>query len=186
MDTAAVKIPRPPGRGLSIAEVMISLSISAMLLVGVSAAYSASANAVDANDRFFRATQAGRVTMSQVLTEIRRADSVLTAPTKDSVIVTRDPELAVSQGLAKEQSREFKYDPAGKKITLQIYYKNPDNTTYKSPLYTMASNVEQGTFGPPDTSNTIEVRVPVALVIKYAGNTVRLTGTAGPRRVAQN
>src|SRR5205085_1130645 len=63
-------------RGLSIIEVMISLTISAFLLVAVAAAYSASADAVEMNDKFFRATQAGRVTMNQVLTEIRRADAV--------------------------------------------------------------------------------------------------------------
>src|SRR5205823_7082731 len=72
-----------PRRGMSIAEVMISMAIAALLLVGVSAAYTASADAVEANDNFFRATQAGRVTMTQLLTEIRRADSVLTAPTND-------------------------------------------------------------------------------------------------------
>src|SRR4051812_31391096 len=63
-------------RGLSIIEVMISLTISAFLLVAVAAAYNASADAVEMNDKFFRATQAGRVTMNQLLTEIRRADSV--------------------------------------------------------------------------------------------------------------
>jgi Tfp pilus assembly protein PilW len=177
---------RSSRRGLSIVEVMIGLTITAMLLVGVSAAYCASADAVAGNDNFFLATQSARVTMTQVLTEVRRADSVVTAPSNDSIIVTRDPDLAVSQGAAKEQSREFKYDPASKKVTLKIYYKNPDGTTFTSPLYTMADYVEQATFGPPDTANSIEVRVPLTLVVKYAGNTVRLTGTAGPRRVSQN
>ena len=83
-------IPRPIScRGLSIVEVMISLTISAFLLVAVAAAYNASANAVEMNDRFFRATQAGRVTLNQLLTEIRRADSVFCAPTSDSIIVQR-------------------------------------------------------------------------------------------------
>src|SRR5215218_4356873 len=63
-------------RGLSIVEVMISLTICSFLLVAVAAAYNASASAVEMNDRFFRATQAGRVTMNQLLTEIRRADAV--------------------------------------------------------------------------------------------------------------
>jgi len=77
---------RRPRRGLSIVEVMISLTITSFLLVAVAAAYNASASAVEMNDRFFRATQAGRVTMNQLLTEIRRADFVACAPTSDSVM----------------------------------------------------------------------------------------------------
>lgn len=176
-------------RGLSIVEVMISLTISSFLLVAVAAAYNASASAVEMNDRFFRATQAGRVTMNQLLTEIRRADSVVCADTYDSIIITR-PEV---NQLPEEESREYRYDAASKKITLQIYYKKPapDNTTYTGPVYSLASNVEAATFGPADkmtdaTGHLIDVRIPITVEVRIAGNQVRLSGSSAPRRLLQN
>ncbi len=56
-------------KGLSLAEVMISLAISAMLLTAVAAAFTASSEAIEQNDQFFRASQAARVSMNQILTE---------------------------------------------------------------------------------------------------------------------
>jgi Tfp pilus assembly protein PilW len=180
-------IPRPIScRGLSIVEVMISLTISAFLLVAVAAAYNASANAVEMNDRFFRATQAGRVTLNQLLTEIRRADSVFCAPTSDSIIVQRPKQ----NRLTDEDSREFKYDKITKKITLQIYYKNAAGTTWTSPAYSLASNVEVAKFGPPDkmtdATGEHDVRVPVTVDVKIGSNSVRLSGSSGPRRLLQS
>ena len=179
----------PRRRGLSIVEVMISLTISSFLLVAVAAAYNASASAVEMNDRFFRATQAGRVTMNQLLTEIRRADWVACAPTNDSIIITRP---AINR-MPEEDSREYRYHPATKKVTLQIFYKKPapDNTTYKGPVYSLASNVESATFGPADqikdaTGHDLDVRIPITLEVKISGNQVRLSGSSGPRRLLQN
>lgn len=177
---------RGPRRGLSIVEVMISLTISSFLLVAVAAAYNASANAVEMNDRFFRATQAGRVTMNQVLTEIRRADWVACSPGYDSIIITRPQQSR----LTDEDSREFKYNSATKKITLQIFYRNA-TTTWTSPAYSLASNVEMAQFGPPDritdvTGTQVDVRVPVTVDVKIGSNSVRLSGSSGPRRLMQN
>ena len=172
-------------RGLSIAEAMISLAISSMLLVGVAGAYSASADAVDGNDRFFRATQAGRVTMNQVLTEIRRADKITTAPTYDSIIFDRSPDARMN---AEEQSREFKYDAVARTITLTIYFKKADGTTYTKGPYVMCRNVDSAKFGPPEKNKalTVELRVPVSLVVKLGSNVVRFADTSSPRRLAQN
>ena len=179
--------PRPHAgarrRGLSIAEAMISLAISSLLLVGVAGAYNASADAAEGNDRFFRATQAARVTMSQMLTEIRRADKTFTATTKDSIIITRPPEARLN---AEEDSREFKYDSVAKKITMTIFFKRPDNTVYTKGPYTMCRNVEEATFGPAASVGTAEVRVPVTVVVKLGDNTVRLSDTSSLRRLAQN
>ena len=44
--------------GLGMVEAMISLAIAASLLTAVAMAFRASADAVDQNDQFFRATQA--------------------------------------------------------------------------------------------------------------------------------
>lgn len=172
---------RRPRPGFSIAEVMVSLAITSMLLVGVAAAYTASAEAIDGNDRFFRATQAARVTMTQLLTEIRRADAVDTADLApfDTLFITRDPDLR----LPEEQFREFKYDAIGKQITLQITFKRvADGTIYKSVVYTLCRNVDEASFGPATKVGTVEVRLPVTVVVKTNGHTVRLSDTSGPRR----
>ena len=174
-------------RGLSIAEVMISLTISTFLLVAVAAAYNASADAVEMNDKFFRATQAGRVTMNQMLTEIRRADSVSVTPAGDKVDVIRPQ----PSRLPNETYRSFWYDAANKQMKLQIHYAPPAPLApYDSPWYSLARNVHVATFGPPETqldaNNTLAVtRVPVQLVVKIGNNEVRLSGSSGPRRAAR-
>ena len=172
--------PKAP-RGFSIAEVMLSLAITSMLLVGVAAAYSASSAAVDGNDRFFRTTQAARVTMTQLLTEIRRADSIDTADLApyDTLFITRDADLR----LPEEQFREFKYNAVAKTITLQITFKRvADGVVYKSDTYTLCRNVDEAKFGPAEKVSTVEVRVPVTVVVKSNGHTIRLSDTSGPRR----
>lgn len=177
--------PRAPRRGLSLVEVMISLTISTFLLVAVAAAYNASADAVEMNDRFFRATQAGRVTMNQLLTEIRRADSVQVFSDKIDVI------RPVQNRLANETYRTFAYDAANKQMKLQIHYNSPPAAAPDSPWYSLARNVELATFGPAevqkDANNTdVVTRVPVQLVVKIKNNEVRLSGASGPRRAAIN
>jgi type II secretory pathway pseudopilin PulG len=172
-------------RGLSIAEVMISLTISSFLLVAVATAYSTSADAVEMNDKFFRATQAGRVTMNQVLTEIRRAESVLCSAAGDSIIVTRPGE---TRAATFEVSREYKYNATAKTVTLQIYY-DKAGVKSTSPLYTMARNIESTSFGPPDKvtqadGTQLEVRVPVTVEVKLGSHKVRLSGSSSPRRVS--
>jgi hypothetical protein len=155
-------------RGLSIVEVMISLTITSFLLVAVAAAYNASASAVEMNDRFFRATQAGRVTMNQLLTEIRRADSVGCSAASDAIIITRPTATQTKDGVNVECERWFRYNAATKKVTVQVYFKRPDLSIYGGPVYSLASNVETATFGPPDTipnpaGGTFDARVPVTI-----------------------
>jgi hypothetical protein len=173
------RVMRRARRGLSLAEVMISLAISTFLLVAVAAAYTASADAVEMNDKFFRATQAGRVTMNQLLTEIRRADEV--AVFADHIEIFRP----VQNRLPNEFTRTYKYDAANKQMKLQISYLPP---AAPSPWYSLARNVEQATFGPAEMDPTPPsrvLRVPVTLVVKIGNNEVRLSGSSGPRRAAK-
>src|SRR5687768_67366 len=78
----------PSRSGLSIVEVMISLTIAAMLLTAVAAAFTASSDVIDHNDQFFRACQAARVSMNQMLTQIRRADVVGPVSNTDVTLTT--------------------------------------------------------------------------------------------------
>jgi len=151
-------------RGLSLAEVMISLAISAMLLTAVAAAFTASSDAIEQNDEFFRASQAARVSMNQILTEIRRCESVVvTSTATDLSMNAHDGKL-----------RDYVYDKAAKK--LQLVTSNP-----LAPNYTLASNCSDASFAYDSKGGKI-VRVSVTVVVHVGKNTIRLTGSAAPRK----
>ncbi len=63
--------------GFTLVELLLSLAISATLLVAAASAYNAAGSAVEENDRFFRATQQARVCMAQFVKEVRQAQKVL-------------------------------------------------------------------------------------------------------------
>jgi hypothetical protein len=174
-------------RALSGTEIVISLTITAFLAAAVAAAYNASADAVELNDRFFRATQAGRVTLNQLVTEIRRADSVEMTPDHRTVRVVRPQ----SARMANETYREYRYQPDTKAVTLQVFFDAAAGPITAGPVHPLASNIDDATFGPPkkdegDAGNntTTVIRVPISLKVKVGASEVRLTGASGPRRPA--
>src|SRR5438270_12686143 len=112
--------PRPR-RGLSMVEAMISLAICSALLVAAGAAFTASASAVQNNTDFTKASQTARVTMNQMLVEIRRADSVQ-CPSSTSASTYFDvirPDQTIGPN---EVFRRYSYDATAKQLSLQIYY----------------------------------------------------------------
>lgn len=186
--------PRTP-RGLSISEVLISLAITSMLLTAIAAAFHSSSQIITENDEFFRATQAGRVALNQMLTEIRRADNV---PARDSIVqaTATNPQFTV-QGIAanllpvsrpldahmsQEYMRYYRYDPATKRLLL--YFQNQNGQVTAE--YPLASNVQQSPFSwdeaPGSDNSIIASRVSVALEIAVGNNRIRLSGSAVPRR----
>jgi Tfp pilus assembly protein PilW len=171
--------------GLSLMEAMISLTICSMLLVATGTAFTASANAMQANTDFNRASQSARVTMNQMLVEIRRADAVSCDPNGDTSYF--DVIRPAASLAPNEVYRRYRFDAAGGKLTLQIYYSGSTS----SPVYTLASNVNAATFGPPvkgtDANNTTVVqRVPIKITTKTGKNAITLYGSAGPRRALKN
>ena len=182
MVTVATTVrPRGP-RGLSLPEALISLSITTMLLVAVATAFSSSSQAIESNDTFFRCTQAARVTMNQILAEVRQCDS-LDMSTANTIKIIR----AAQNMQPNESYRAFVYDATGQRLTLQIFYTN--NTS--SPVYELANNVTacQMSYdtGLDYNNATIPVRVAIMLTVStgtngFDGNTVVLNGAAAPRR----
>src|SRR4051812_8461702 len=67
--------PRTRPAAMLLMELMISLAISAMLLVAIGAAYQSSSKAVEINEDFFQASQAARVSLNQILSLARRAEA---------------------------------------------------------------------------------------------------------------
>jgi type II secretory pathway component PulJ len=151
---------------LSLAEVMISLAISAMLLTAVAAAFSASSEAIEVNDEFFRASQAARVSMNQILTEIRRANLIKTASSSTNLAMTAHD----------TKDRDYIYDAAAKK--LQLVTSDPG-----APNYTLTSNCSSASFAYDNPTGAQIVRVSVTIVVQVGKNVIRLTGSAAPRKV---
>lgn len=174
-------------RGLGLLELIISLSITALLLLACAIAFTASASAINNNDGFFRCTQAGRVTLGQLLAEVRNCDS-LDMSTANTIKIIRAAPSAQAGAVQKfaalpnEVSRAFVYDSTRKRITLQITY-----TTSVSPVYELTSNVTACSFGPVDMGTdynglSIPIHVPISITISTGGNAVTLAGSATPRR----
>ena len=167
---------RTPRRGLSLTECMVSLLICSGLLSAVAAAFRTSFSAVELNDQFNRGTQSSRVAMNHLLAEVRRANSVQVSADRMTLDVIR----AEAVRLPDEVYRSYKFDPAGRKLTVQTFFVG--NTG--GPLYTLATNVESAEFGPAETapSSTVVVRVPVRVEVRVDKSTIVLNGTASPRQ----
>ena len=144
--------------GLSLIEVMISVAISATLLVAVAAAFSSSSQAIEVNDQFSRASQAARISLNQVLAEVRKCKSGATSAT---VLELVDPQ---------DKRRIYTYDAAAKQLTLTLPDQIPVTT------YTLARNVSAAGFA--TDGHTISMTVSVQI----SNNRITLSGSAMPRR----
>jgi Tfp pilus assembly protein PilW len=160
-------------RGLGTVELLISLAITSMLLVAVGASFSASASVIENNDEFFRATQAARVTMNQLLAYVRRAEVVDVNSATELELFTPDDDDLI-----------FRYNPETDKLMLVT------EDIVDDPDYCLASNLSEVTFAADtkqrDDGNgnytTYVARVSVTLVVTIGDNQMRLTGSTCPRR----
>lgn len=166
--------------GFTLIELMVGLVICVTLLTAAGAAFVSASSAVQHNDQFARATQAARVSLNQILTEVRRADSV--AVYSDRVEVIRPAQARTPN----EAVRAFRYDSATAKLYLKITYSN-GAAPQEHP---MSDNVSAASFGPAEngtdsTGTAVVIRVPVSLTVAYGVNSVRFSGSAAPRRALQ-
>ena len=148
-------------RGLSLVETMISLVITATLLTAVGAAYTGSVHAVQINDQFFRATQTARVSMGQLLAELRQSSIV---EVKDATTLN----VVTASGMAKT----YKYDATNQLLLLTI-----TDTFGVTTNYTAARNVTALSFAGDSGSVTI------AVTITAGKNVITLGGSVVPRRM---
>jgi type II secretory pathway pseudopilin PulG len=149
---------RKRNKGLGLVELIVSLGIAGMLLTAVAAAYSATTTAIEMNDQFFRASQAARVTINQIMAEVRKCQSG----------VVDDPALELTTALG--QKRLYSFNSDAKRITMTL----PDELS--APTYTLARNVDSAVFYTDGA--TIAMRVTV----KIGSNQITLSGSAMPRR----
>ena len=145
-------------RGMSLPEVLISLTISSLVLTGVAVAWVSSSNVVEQNDQFFRASQAARVCVNQIMTEARRCQS--------GVVESDSLELTLGSG----EKRTYALDSVNHTVTMTT-------EVLPTPLTcVMARNVSNASFSTDGT--TISMTITVAV----GNNTMLLNGSALPRR----
>ncbi|MEO6436734.1 MAG: hypothetical protein ABIP55_13375 [Tepidisphaeraceae bacterium] len=163
--------PRPATRraGLGLVEALISLAIAAALLTAVAAAFSATSDAMDENDKFFQATHTGRIALNRILTQVRRGLVDENSTTTNLRIIT-DTGVDVT----------YRYDSTAKQINFIT------NNTTLDPDYVLARRVETCQFnvqmGTDHQGNSCVARVSLVLTVKVGNNSLLLTGTAAPRR----
>lgn len=169
-------------RGLSLIEVMISLAICSSLLVAVAAAFSASSSAIDINDRFFRASQAGRIAMGQMLAAVRRCQDSEVGDSYDGHSASISADKLQYQAV-NGKFYHYAYDATAQTLTFT------DEAAGQT--YTLAHNVQRlGTASiftadmeqDPATKVMHPVRITVGFAVKIGNDTVPLSGSAVPRR----
>ncbi len=166
-------------------ELMISLAISAMLLVAIGAAYQASSSAITINEDFFQASQAARVSLNQILSLARRAeafqptgyDNISNSWTGSSLLMTYHAPGADANP-STDPSCIYRWT-GGPTDELQLYQNGV--------TYSMARNVTAFSFTAdmaqldPLSPQKALVRVTVDMTVTVGNQSVRLTGSAVPR-----
>ncbi|MCC7351369.1 MAG: prepilin-type N-terminal cleavage/methylation domain-containing protein [Phycisphaerales bacterium] len=158
-------------RGFGLVEALLSLTISAMLLTAISAAFAASAGAIRTNDRFFQATQTARVGLHHLLSEIRTGavDEAWDAH-----------EITLITGGATPEERIYRYLPDKDQLVMIL---SADPTAHQ---YILARDVTDLSFsvdmGTDYNNAPCVARVNVSLSVHVGDNDIRLSGAAAPRR----
>jgi hypothetical protein len=148
---------------------MISLAITSMLLIAVAASFAAAAAAISDNDKFFRASQAVRVSMNQIQASLRRCQACQ--------VYSDHIDLITDDG----HDRTYKYFPAESALKLIT------NDILNDRDYIVARNVAVATFtadSAPDPMTKINrvVRVTMTFTVTVGKDTITLTGSSVPRR----
>jgi prepilin-type N-terminal cleavage/methylation domain-containing protein len=146
-------------RGLSLVECLISLAITALLLSSVAAAFHASTQAIEMNDQFYRAQQAARVSVNQILTQVRKCQS--------GVVDTS------SLALTTDTGQDRTYALTGTDLTMTF---TPPGALSPATVK-LASNIQTLQFTTDGKSIAMLVTVSVGT------NQVTLCGSAFPRRL---
>jgi Tfp pilus assembly protein PilW len=145
--------------GLGLAEALISLAITSLLLTAIASAFQASSSAVEMNDQFYRAQQSARISMNQILDQLRQCQS--------GVVGSTSLQLTDSTGSQRT------YALSGTNLTLTFI-----PTGQSSPATSnMAADISSLAFSTDGKSVAVQITVSVG------ENQITLCGSAFPRRL---
>jgi hypothetical protein len=117
--------------------------------------------------------------MGQIVGELRRADAVNVDPAGMYVEIIRPAD----QLTPNEISRQFRYDPDAKRLTLRINFAGAEPNAE----YELANHITACKFGPADmgadaTNAAVPIRIPISLTCSIDTTSFTLHGSAAPRR----
>jgi len=163
-------------RGFTLAETLVALSITALLMLAMGGAFTAAGNSVEQNDRFFRSEQQARVTMDLMMGVIRRCQAVTSVtyigPSASGTSITLTP----SSGDFSGHSLTFTYNAsnAGSNPGTITMTDNIAGTTA-----VLASDVISASFN-TITQNNFKT-VALNMTVQIDQNQVTVSDSAAPR-----
>lgn len=171
----------PVRRAFTIAEVLISLTILALLISSMAVAFQASLRNCEENERLAAATQTARSLMNRITAHVRAAQAVeLWGPSDELVI------LCPEDGSGDE--RQVRYYGDYDSHTLRRELKVNGVATEDVPLLGDTEDFEFSSFhaeiqvGQDSQGQDCAKSVTVWLSFQQDGRTISLTNSASPRR----
>jgi type II secretory pathway pseudopilin PulG len=140
-------------------EVLITVAICGALMTAVAAAFQATSNAIQSNERFFRAQQTARVVLTQIMAETRRCRSGSVSSDYFEIVT------------AAGETREYAYDAVNRQITM-----TPHIGIAPYPTYILARNITACSF---DTNGD---SITLTLTVSIDNHSTTLSGSAVPRK----
>jgi prepilin-type N-terminal cleavage/methylation domain-containing protein len=159
---------RTARRGFTLMEALITLSITALLMLAMGSAFIAAGSTVEANDRFFRSVQQARVAMDLVTTEVRRCQSVASASATSITLTAATTDF-------NGDSITFTYNTSGQyagELTLT------DNTAGTTTV--LATNLVSASFANYTASSVVKT-ISLVMDVEIGTTQVVLSGSAAPR-----
>ncbi|HEY0008482.1 MAG TPA: hypothetical protein VGB55_07155 [Tepidisphaeraceae bacterium] len=164
-----------PRRGMMLAELLISVSITAMLLTAMSGVFMSVSQSVRVNDQFSRASQAGRSAMVRLTRDVRTSDAcqVGTSQEQGASRVTSNLLEVVTLG---QQTIEYRFDADARTLTMTTDGGTPV-VLVRNVTGRFSSVIEDAGDGARQT-----VSVSIALTVSDSAQSVSLNGSVTPRR----
>jgi Tfp pilus assembly protein PilW len=156
--------------GFTMVEALISLSITAMLMLAMGGAFTAAANSVQNNDEYFRAVQQGRVALDLIMGEVRRCATVASC-TATSLTLTPSSDF---------NGDSLTFTIANGQITMTD---NVASTTTVLAANVVTSGANASTFNSliNSSSNYSEIALTLTIWEPLGNNPVTLSNSAAPR-----
>jgi type II secretory pathway pseudopilin PulG len=155
------RVRRSRRSGLGMVELLVALSISALLLTGVAVAFVSAGKAVQINDEFTRATQSGRISINQIMMLARQCQT--------GTVTSTSLELKMPDATRKL----YALDAVKHELQVTLLTNNPVE------VHTLARNVKDLSFLTDPTGSSISMTV----TIEVGDNQIVLNGSALPRRL---
>jgi type II secretory pathway pseudopilin PulG len=153
---------------LSLVEVLFSISILSILLTATGAAFVAATKAVQINDHIAVSMQSARVSLNQMLTQIRRCQALQVAPDHIDLITFDNHKYT------------YQFDAVGKQLLLV------NNDTATPVTNVLSRNVVAATFAAdmapePETQALVAVHVAINLTVGLKDTAITVNGSGAPR-----